>query len=37
MTDIKDIRICPKCGQYGGLVYDSRPDPSGWIIRRRRC
>lgn len=32
-----DVKICPRCGEADGLVYDSRPQPSGWILRRRRC
>lgn len=33
----KDLRICPKCGEYGGYVWDSRPQPNGSILRRRKC
>lgn len=32
------LRTCPECGKRGaGEVIDSRPQPGGWILRRRRC
>lgn len=33
----RDLRICPRCGKNGGRVYDTRPQPSGRILRRRYC
>lgn len=29
-------RMCPKCGE-SSVVYDSREQPDGSIVRRRRC
>ncbi len=33
----RDLRICPRCGKPGGYIYDTRPQPNGRILRRRRC
>lgn len=35
-TDYKAARMCPRCGE-DSVVYDSREQDDGSILRRRQC